>query len=294
MPASDSTIKNILRKDLRYLALWCAGLGLFWVVFLWGFWKKGVFALGINASVFLVLTFFVFAKIYHGEKLFQKKNAIWLVPIFFIILSFFLYENPFIKIINLFVYPAVFLFFYGYAEFGDEGKFLSTLPKFLHIDLEFFENIGKAGSVYFNFIIPKEDGGKKKTRSIVIGMLLFILIAFTVIIPLLSSADKIFGQRMDFIYNWFKEFITTEGFAKFVFFYIFSVVSLAFSITLMTALKPEEKTERAEQKVDSIAAGIVLGGILALYILFLAIQFNYLWVGNLPIDFKATETLVKS
>lgn len=296
----NSNIKTVSKKDLKYLGLWCAGLGLFWVIFIWGFWQKGIFALGLNTSVFLVLTFIIFSKIYHRTeganegKLFQKQNAVWLVPVFFIILSFFLYENPFIKTINLFVYPVAFLLFYWHAQFGKEGKFLSILPKILHIDMGLFENIGKAGTTYFDFLIPKQDSKKARVSSILIGIALFILIAFTVIIPLLSSADKVFGQRIDFIYNWFKEFITTAVFAKFVFLYIFSVVSLAFSITWMTTLKSEEKTERTGKKVDSIVAGIVLGGILVLYSLFLAIQFNYLFLGNLPIDFKTTETLVKS
>jgi hypothetical protein len=46
--------------------------------------------------------------------------------------------------------------------------------------------------------------------------------------------------------------------------------------------------------VDSIVAGIVLGGILALYLLFLGIQVQHLWVGTLPFDFAETEHVVKS
>ncbi|MEY4722896.1 MAG: hypothetical protein RLZZ324_409, partial [Candidatus Parcubacteria bacterium] len=41
-------------------------------------------------------------------------------------------------------------------------------------------------------------------------------------------------------------------------------------------------------------AGIVLGGILALYALFLFIQAKHLWAGALPFDFKDVEASVKS
>ena len=40
--------------------------------------------------------------------------------------------------------------------------------------------------------------------------------------------------------------------------------------------------------------GIVLAGVLGIYLLFLWIQLNRLWVGVLPFNFKETEELVKS
>jgi hypothetical protein len=46
--------------------------------------------------------------------------------------------------------------------------------------------------------------------------------------------------------------------------------------------------------IDPIISGIVLGGILIIYLFFLWVQLQRLWVGSLPFDFRETEHLVKS
>lgn len=35
--------------------LWAASIALFWVIFNWGFWEKGIYSLGFNATVFVFL-----------------------------------------------------------------------------------------------------------------------------------------------------------------------------------------------------------------------------------------------
>jgi hypothetical protein len=52
-------------------------------------------------------------------------------------------------------------------------------------------------------------------------------------------------------------------------------------------------TETETKPVDPIISGIVLGGMLALYALFLWIQLGHMWVGKLPVEFSETERLVK-
>jgi hypothetical protein len=52
--------------------------------------------------------------------------------------------------------------------------------------------------------------------------------------------------------------------------------------------------ESDDRKIDPIISGIVIGGILCLYLLLLWVQISHLWVGALPFDFKETENLVKS
>jgi hypothetical protein len=55
-----------------------------------------------------------------------------------------------------------------------------------------------------------------------------------------------------------------------------------------------KEKESADKNIDPIISGIVIGGILCLYLLFLWIQVSRLWVGVLPFEFKETESLVKS
>jgi hypothetical protein len=74
------------------------------------------------------------------------------------------------------------------------------------------------------------------------------------------------------------------------------LISLLTLATLLSwSIKFEVRTnDREKQSIDSIVAGIVLGGILAVYLLFLWLQVKNLWVGRLPFEFDAVVTTVKS
>lgn len=284
---------KIFNKDSISPMLWSVGISLYWVVFIWGFWQKGIFALGINAAVFLFLVLGLFNTIYPQQNLFQRKNASWLIPLFLILLSFLIYENPFIKLFNLLVYPVLFITFYNYAQMENRVKwdfnfFLALVERVF----QFFRHIGSAASLYGKAVFPAEKGKKAIIKKIIIGLLLFLVIAVTVIIPLLSSADKIFAQRIDFIYTWLKEIISTTTISKFIVFYLMSVVFLSYALVWKNPFTYENK--ESEKNIDSIISGIVIGGILLLYVLFLIVQARYLWIKELPLDFHATETMVKS
>lgn len=282
------------KKEFNYLMLWSVGLSLFWVVFIWGFWGKGIYALGINAAIFLFLTLGLLFKLFPDRNLFRRENFIWLIPLCLIILSFAVYENPFIKIINLFVYPVLVLIFYNYAMIENKANKIWGLKFFLAVlNRAFFslDKIGESIKRYIDIIIAGK-GKRAVIKRVIFGLILFIILAMTIIIPLLSSADKIFAQRIDFIYEWFREFFSMTYIAKLIIFSILSIFFLSLSMAWKKSF--EYKTENYEFKIDSIIAGIVVGGILILYLFFLFIQLQYLWVRSLPIDFKTTESLVKS
>src|SRR3989344_5639071 len=97
-------------------------ISLFWVLFLWNFWARGVYALGLNASIFLTLLFILFNNLDKNKKLFSRRNVVWLLPIFLIFLSFAVYENPFIKIINIFVLPVLLAIFINFSLTPDNHK----------------------------------------------------------------------------------------------------------------------------------------------------------------------------
>ena len=94
-----------------------AALSLFWVIFLWGWWDKDLYALGINASLFLIALLFAAVRLGLGEKsFFAKKNLAWIIPFCLIALSYALYDNPFIKMFNMLAIPAFTLIFLTYSS----------------------------------------------------------------------------------------------------------------------------------------------------------------------------------
>lgn len=276
--------------------IWCLGLALFWVIFLWRFWEKGVFALGINASIFFILLLALFMRRLHSEKYYHKQDLYWTIPLILIAFSFLFYANPFLKIINLFVYPLLAALFinYGFLR-GKAERYWGANFIFRMIArfFSFFRRLGSALNHYLDILSLRGGQGRGMTRRIVTGAILLLLVALTVVIPLLSSADPIFGDKLAFVYDLIRRYIAESVIYKIVFIFVFT--PFLFSVLLAwTKDFDYQENEAAARQNDPIVAGIILGGILALYLLFLWVQVERLWVGSLPFEFRETEALVKS
>ncbi|MFH0856833.1 MAG: DUF4173 domain-containing protein [bacterium] len=284
--------KNIKDK-LNLPMLFSSGISLFFVIFLWGFGENDIFALGFNLAVFLLFLLIYLG--FNNEKFLNKKNLLWSIPIIFISISFAVFENPFIKAVNILVWPIMVLIFYNYSQLEDSKNKFLNLDFFVSLIKRIFQFLGKVGTAietYTHILTDSENKKRALIKRIIAGIILFLLIAFIVIIPLLSSADKIFAQKIDFIYVWVKNLVSMTFLAKAVVFSILSIFFLALGMAWQKVFTYNEQI--SESKTDPIIAGIVIGGVLMLYILFLAIQFRYLWIKELPIDFRAVEDLVKS
>jgi hypothetical protein len=282
-----------LSRTLIINMIWSLGLSLFWVVFIWNFWDKGPYALGVNATVFFIALLAMFIRPLYYHRQYGKKDLYWIIPLGLIALSFLLYDNPFIKIVNVFVYPLLIFLFVNYGFLKDkEKRYWGTtfIANFFSRFFSLFGQIGIALKYYIAMLSPKQRKGT--ARQVVLGLVLMLAIAFIVVIPLLSSADPVFGDKLAFVYDLVRRYISESAMAKIIFFLVFS--PLLFSSFLAWAREFDYEDKEKGIQVDSIVAGIVLGGVLILYLLFLWIQIKRLWVGSLPFEFRETETLVKS
>jgi len=299
--SQSAIVEKITRQDphsrmLSYKMAVCLGLAFFWIIFLWGFWSKGVYALGLNVFVFLSLVTLFFLYLLSKNGKYEKSDWGWIIPIFLLIISFFLYENPFFKLTALFIFPWLLAIFYNYAGLNKKtGRYwnFTLLKKVLRRIFSFLPALVKSFEAYLNLIIPKSNTKKNVLIKSIIGLILLVIISFTIIIPLLSAADAIFAEKMQTILDWFNSLISTTVMTKTIFFIFLSV----FLLSLVFAWEKDfdyAEQDRQSKNVDSIISGIVLGGILLIYLLFLWIQFQRLWVGSLPFEFKETESLVKS
>jgi len=283
-------------KELVLKLILSIVLAIFWVVFLWNFWDKGIYALGFNATVFGLLFFGLFIWVLYKKGYYISHDLFWIVPIILIALGYALYDNPFLKIVSLLVLPVMFAVFYNQAFLSDKKVKLWNFEFILKIVSRFFSflaKLGKTVTLYLNLIIPAGKTKKRIIVRVVAGVILFLIIALTVFIPLLSSADAVFADKVQVIYDWFLEILSLPFMYKLLTFLLLTV--LFFSVlTAWSGRFDYKEKEELSKKIDPIVSGIVLGGILCLYLLFLWVQINRLWVGVLPFDFKETESLVKS
>ena len=284
------------KRELFLKLLLSVALAIFWVVFLWNFWDRGVYALGINAAIFWLLLFGLFIFVLHKSGHYSRCDLCWIIPIALIMFSYALYDNPFLKIISLLVIPLAVGIFYNQAFLPDKKNRLWNFDfifKIVARFFSFFREIGQTAKLYIGLVVPDDKTKERVVLRVILGLILFLVIAFTIFIPILSSADPIFAIKLQGIYDWFLKVIALSFVYKLLVFIFLSL--LLFSVLAAWSKIFDYKEKEASGKnIDSIVSGIFLGGILVLYLLFLWVQLNHLWVGALPFDFKETENLVKS
>jgi len=269
---------------------------IFWVVFLWNFWGKGFYALGFNATIFLFIFFGLFIWVLYKKGHYIFNDLLWIIPIILISFSYSLYDNPFLKITSLLILPVMFTIFYNQAFLSDKKIKLWNFEFILKIVSRFFSFLAKLGqtvTLYLNLIIPAGKTNKRVIARVIGGVILFLIIALTVFIPLLSSADTVFADKVQVIYDWFLKIISLP----FMYKLLTAVALTVLFFSVLTAWSRQfdySEKKDLDKRIDPIISGIVLGGVLCLYLLFLLVQINRLWVGVLPFDFKETENLVKS
>ncbi len=292
--------KKTERKRANKLVWKTAGLALFWIVALWGFWSHGTFAFGINATAFLILFFAIFLDVAKTD-FWSKKIYPWMIPTLLIAISFSIFENPFLKVISFLVLPIIVAVFFTYAFLetrkNRKWDFIFLLELFF-TRFVLIAKLGIACKTFFRKIlfIKKEKSenkkGKKIFKKVALGILIFFLLAVFLFVPLLSSADPVFAEKIGDFFKWIGEIFSLKYFWRVVFFVPLSI----FFLSLFISLKKTNDREAPQKKkqMDPIVSGIVLGGILGLYLLFIFIQLKYLWVDMLPINFEDTESFVKS
>ncbi|KKP89259.1 MAG: hypothetical protein UR94_C0041G0002 [Parcubacteria group bacterium GW2011_GWA2_36_10] len=270
-------------------------ISLFWVIFLWNFWEKDIYALGFNLTIWLLLILAFLAKCVEKENLWQRKNFVLLIPLLLIIFSYAIYDNAFIKVMNILIFPVLLTISLNYLLLEKrQEKFwsLTLLVRLIGRILTPLSKLASAGKSLHQILRIKSTKGKT-LRRIILGLVVFLILAMGLVIPLLSSVDALFEQKLSGIIIFFENIISLEIIFKIIIFYALALLLYAVFLAWSKPLEiPAEKNIKKE--TDSIVLGIVIGGTLLLYLLFLWIQFERIWVTGLPIEFKEVEVLVKS
>jgi len=274
------------------ILIWSVFLALYWVVFLWGFWEKGVFAFGFNATFFLALFLIFLGKIFPNQnKFWSRKHVAWLVPFVLLVISYSLYNTPFIRMTNVLVLPVLGVIFITYALLENRG-IVWGLEFFKTVFARSFSWIGSLGKSLRGYTFLLGRNSSSITRRVFFGVVFLVIIVATLIVPLLSKVDPEFAYLIDPLFDFVRNIIETETAVRVLVGAIIAVLSA--SVALSWLERPVVSEEKKDTNVDSIIAGIVIAGIFFVYVLFLAVQIKRLWVSELPIDFSETEILVKS
>ena len=295
MSDSKEQVISTFSKINKIKVLWSLGVSLFWVVYMWGFWEHGVYAFGVNAFVYLALLSGLFVWVMWKKEVSVRENLFWLIPLGLIIISYLIYDNPFLKVVNIFVLPFVFAIFYNYSFLTEKSKTVWSLRYLIYTFGRILYVVPAIGVSISQHAMLWSSTKKKGSvfKRVLLGLVLFLIIALTVIVPLLSSADAVFADKMSLVMKWVQTLVSTTIVYKFITFIIFSVIITA-TVTAWSNTFVYKEKDGEKKHADPIITGIVLVGILLLYLLFLGIQIQHLWIGALPFEFKEAVYLVKS
>ncbi len=260
----------------------------------WNFWSQGVYALGFNTTLFWLGLGALFWS--NNPQTSLKKDWVWITPLFLMALSFSLFENPWLKVISCFILPSATAIFYAYSQLINATKHywgFSLLGSIIKRSVSPFKQLVSAINFSKKLLISsfRQQENHTINKRIFLGIALLIPIAMLVLV-LLSSADSNFNQLVTTLFSQFFKSINFSIFAKL---FLIIVLSLLLLAALHTFKDPYEITEsKLKIALDDVVVGIVMGGILIIYVLFLWLQLDYLVLDTLPQDFRKTEKIVKS
>ncbi len=262
----------------------------------WGLWNLfsiGVFALGLNFTVFWIGMAIIFFVVDPSYRI--TKDWVWLFPILLIILSYSLYENPWLKWVSFFSLPVIVGTFCAYSHFRHRKNIRWNFQFFLAVVSRWFKPLSvvsaSTAAVLNRNQFPFDLSTTSPIRRILLGLLFLIPLSVLVTL-LLASADQAFREIV--LETLHTAFLVVSWLSLWKLF-----VSVLLAIALLSAAigwsgVMEYAESKDEKRIDGLVAGIVLGGLLLIYVAFLSLQFDTLMIEQLPENYHLAETMVKS
>src|SRR3989344_7039919 len=146
-------------------------LSLYWIATMWGIWTKEIYALGWNLTVFVVALLLLYTHAGRSERP-GMRESVWLVPLLLIALSFALFENPYVKAVNMLVLPLLFASYFIITSTKHHERVVwnsAWIRRMIERTLGFVTQIEPGISTIMHTLIP---GGKRQSdllKRVVIG-----------------------------------------------------------------------------------------------------------------------------
>jgi hypothetical protein len=245
--------------------------------------------LGLGVPLFFIAAYA--GVLFYGHKSKSvdiKKGAPLFIPIFLLLLCFVIYSNMVLNVLNLgflfFLATLQFMSMFGVRDYANFSK---------GVLFDFFN--GFVGRPLCNldklFVITANGAKEQKGNRLALRILLGVVISIpflAIILSLLSSADLAFESVLNKLsayigssfWEYFGKILLGAGIAIPLFgaFYAFRYKNRTGSV----------KMPVAPQKLDRAVVYTILSMVNAVYIFFLAVQFNYMFYafsGRLPGNF---------
>ncbi|AIQ52226.1 DUF4153 domain-containing protein [Paenibacillus sp. FSL R7-0331] len=254
---------------------------------------------GVSYPIFVVL-FYGFMLYYAKEQLRPLKwfDYVWLAAIFLLAMTFMLFSNWFFYGLNLLALPVLILLHTTYLLSYRRPSWSGI--QLIGAALEHFFAQGPRHwpTVFTAIRRTGGEGMKSEHKQIYLKVLAGLLLScplLLIVVSLLSSADGVFNELLNTFPDLLERISFGEGFGRTLwsvvlgiglFSYLMGFVAYKRTERQVIVLKEgEPQLEPFELSVDPVIITTVLTAVNAVYVLFVSVQFSYLfgaWEGDLP------------
>ena len=290
---NENIDKRIINRKNIILLVCCLVLGILFEILFYGK------LLGISYPLF-ILAFYGILLWNLREKITFELNFAWMlsIPILALSFTYFIYSNVIFMILNFIAVPVLIII---------QTTLITGNNKYDWYSAKFIKDICKSTFIRpFSFILKPFEvlsdmiSQNLKNRKISVagkvfaGLVISIPLVILVVV-LLSSADQIFKHFTGSIFNFFYYVNIQEFTLKAMLVLLICFLSFSYLWSLSNFVKTGEEIEkevRSNEIFDKIIIITVLCVINLIYMLFVFIQFTYLFGGSnfaLPQNFTHSE-----
>ena len=300
---SCSADSSVIRAGVVY---GCLALGALWPVLFWDWFSENSAAFGFNATIYLGLVFLLIERAVGRSLVFSRHSWGWSGPVLLVAASYSLFENPFFRLfIPLFIWPALWLLVYRARAQSSDAIFERArvlLPNLIYRSLlaPLLSLTGAVDAALQSVVrlVPYLSFTNSATfRSIVRGVVILALLGGCIVLPLLSSVDDNFERLVSSLLMEIEQLLLVifQGafWAKVLWSLLVALLLLTTLISWAHSKSEPTVSKGASQEKDPITGLVVVAGLLLVYLVFIWLQIERLFLGGLPTDWAATLAYVK-
>ena len=231
-----------------------------------------LFALNVILFIIPLLVFLILI-LKQNKKIKNKWGLLFIIPIVLLSISYFIYDNDFVRRFNVLAIPGLILMMYIYT-IEPTYKIPDFIKNIAYLIFEPFNCIGKfynLVSLELNKLFKISDKSKKRIKSFLIVIPIVIIV-----LVLLSNADMIFGNMFTGFFNLFKSIKIDHIVGRVIRGLIFFTYFGAVINYLMFNYKGEKVKETKPFKLDNYTIKLLLTSLNVIYIVFDFIQIKSL------------------
>ena len=263
---------------------------LIWIILL-VIWNSILFfekKLGLSVTLFIIpLIILIYYSLKINNKIKDKKGLLFIIPIILLSLTYLIFDNYFFRVTNTLAIPILLTLLYIYT-IKPTFNIKNIIESIIKIVIEPLSHIGNVYHLITEQIKKKikvSNKIKRVTKSIIIIIPIVLIVLF-----LLSSADQIFGNIFNKLFNLTSKISLSNTIKRLIpMIILFFYLSATINYLLYNYSKTENNEKEINVNIDSLTVKILLTTLNIIYIIFDIIQIKSLMLHQVSMNISYAE-----